>query len=807
MKKTMLMGFILIIVVVLGGLRFLNVKPAQSVGLAEDGVPAATAVVRIYYNDPADFELLKGFDLFEVNNWEEQYVLAAVNAAELATLKTIGFRVEVDGRATADFNRRPEPLLNQVSGIPGYPCYRTVEETFVTAETIVADYPNLANWIDIGDSWEKITPGGLPGYDLMALQLTNQTFPGPKPAIFILSAIHAREYAPAELNTRLAEYLVTQYGSDADVTWLLDYHEVHLLLQANPDGRKQAETGLSWRKNTNENYCSPTSINRGADLNRNFEFLWGCCGGSSASECSSTFRGSGPASEPEVQAIQSYSRAIFPDQREDDLDAPAPVDASGVFIDIHSFSELVLWPWGWGSDLAPNSSALQTLGRKMAYFNAYAPGQAISLYPTDGATDDFAYGDLGVAAYTFEVGTSFFQSCEVFENEILPQNLPALLYAAKSARAPYLLPAGPDAVDLSLSATAVSAGTTVELSALIDDTRFNNSNGSEPTQVIAAAEYMLDAPYWDTDNNPAAFPMTAEDGAFDAEQETAVAVIDTSGWELGQHILFVRGQDSDGNWGVVSAIFLYIIDPDTAPIIQGNVTDLNSGAPVLATIRTASGLYETTSDPLTGFYKLQVLSGAYDLIVEAEGYETQTVSDVSVQDYDLVTLDFELQPIVCGVFTSVDVPKTIPETTEATIFSALPIAESGNIVDVNVVDLQGTHTWFSDLTFTLRSAEGTAVEIMSPSCGNSQDFDLNLDDDAQPGMWPCPPTDAGVYRPSEPLSLLDGENMQGTWLLEIHDRFPQDGGQLENWGLEICTYAQNAYVQRVWLPFLGAPAQ
>ncbi len=107
--------------------------------------------------------------------------------------------------------------------------------------------------------------------------------PGPKPKLFITAAIHAREYTTAELVTRFAEYLVNNYGTNADATWILDHHEIHIMLHTNPDGRKQAETGLSWRKNTNQNYCGATSTSRGADLNRNFAFQWGCCGGSSGS--------------------------------------------------------------------------------------------------------------------------------------------------------------------------------------------------------------------------------------------------------------------------------------------------------------------------------------------------------------------------------------------------------------------------------------------------------------------------------------------------------------------------------------------
>jgi carboxypeptidase T len=98
---------------------------------------------------------------------------------------------------------------------------------------------------------------------------------------------------------------------------------------------------------------------------------------------------------------------------------------------------------------------LQTLGRKFAYWNGYSPEQSVGLYPNDGASDDHAYGTFGVAAYTIELGTAYFQSCIEFENTILPANIPALIYAAKVARTPYLTPSGPDVTHLSLSGNSV----------------------------------------------------------------------------------------------------------------------------------------------------------------------------------------------------------------------------------------------------------------------------------------------------------------------------------------------------------------
>ena len=506
-------------------------------------------VVSAYYTDRQMVNDLAAWtEPWEVHH-DQGYLVVDVTRAEYDLLLEAGFRLEIDERLTAKLNQPNVRLPGQTTGIPGYPCYRTVEETFAAAQAIVAAHPDLATWTDVGDSWEKTQNPADDGYDLMVLRLTSSAVSAAKPRLFIMTSVHAREYTPAELGTRFAEYLVDNYEQDADVTWLLDYHEIHLMLQANPDGRKKAETGLSWRKNTNESYCSPTSNYRGADLNRNFEFQWNCCGGSSSNECSETFHGSGPASEPETQAVQAYVRAQFPDQRQDDLGAAAPITTTGVFLDIHSYGELVLWPWGFTYDVAPNGTALQTLGRKFAYFNGYEPEQAIELYPTDGTTDDFAYGELGLAAYTFELGTFFFQDCATFENTILPDNLLALIYAAKVTRAPYLTPAGPDALDLAVEV--------VQLTATIDDTRYNNGNGTEPTQNVATAEYYIDIPPWVTTTTPISYPMTAVDGAFDETIENVEATLDTTGLSHGRHTIFVRGQDAGGNWGAFSAVFFY----------------------------------------------------------------------------------------------------------------------------------------------------------------------------------------------------------------------------------------------------------
>ncbi len=552
----------------LTGLLFAGLTP---VAQGQDAPAGEPYLARIHFSSQAELQQLAAtLDVWEVNHGSG-YLLALIWPAQQQELEAQGVAVTPDPARTQAMRAASNPALPAAvdEGIPGYACYRTVEETDADLAALADAHPDLAQWVDMGDSWERITPGGPPGYDLKTLVVTNRNSPAPKGVLFLIAAIHARELATTEFAARFGEYLVDNYGQDPEVTWLLDYNEIHILPLANPDGRKFAEQLLYWRKNTNDGDGCFTdavpSFYYGVDLNRNSSFKWNQCNGfncSSSNACSETFRGSGPASEPEVQALQDYGLTLFPDQRGSADDAAAPDDATGLFITLHSYGKLVLYPWGWTPDAPPNRTQLRTLGRKFGYYTGYTvcqSGEPNCIYQTDGTSDDWVYGDLGVAAYTFEIGTTFFQSCPYFEETILPENLDALLYAVKAARRPYQTPAGPEALDVSLSAPVTSPSAIITLTATVDDGRYaSNGFGDEPTQVISAARYSIDAPSWIT--GTVTHAMAAVDGAFDETVEEVQATIDTSGWTPGQHLIFVEGQDADGVWGAPSARFLQIID-------------------------------------------------------------------------------------------------------------------------------------------------------------------------------------------------------------------------------------------------------
>lgn len=585
----------------------------------------AREVLRVHTTERAEIQRLAGRYGHLMVSPEKGIVVFDAPAWERDRLRAEGFDLEVDALATEALQNQPAMLPSQKAGIPGYTCYRTVTETYARIDQLAAQHPELATIIDIGDSWEKSALGGSNGADVRVLKITNSAVAGPKPILFVMTAIHAREYTTAELNLRFAEYLLDRYGSDADATWVLDHHEVHLLIQSNPDGRRKAETGLSWRKNTNQGYCGTTSNSRGADLNRNWPFKWGqVSGGSSGNACDETYRGNSAASEPETTATLDYVRSLFADRRGPGDSDPAPLDTSGIFLDIHSYSPSVLWPWGWTENAAPNATGLEHLARRFAWFNHYNTYQSVGLYATDGTTDDTVYGELGVPAYTFEMGTAFFQSCASFESSIYPDNLQALLYAARTVRAPYQLPMGPEARQVVTSPDMPVTGDQITLTATIDDSRSSTYQGGVGAQNIASANAYVGTPPWQAGASPMA--MQASDGSFNATAETVQASVNTATLPPGKTLVYVQGQDASGALGAVSAGFVQVFDPSSLATVQGSVRHIASNDPVSgATITVAA---RTAQSAVDGSFSRRIEAGTVDVSVTAPGYEPWSQTNV-----------------------------------------------------------------------------------------------------------------------------------------------------------------------------------
>lgn len=207
------------------------------------------------------------------------------------------------------------------------------------------------------------------------------------PAIFFVGAHHAREHLSTEVPMHLINYLLSEYGKNPRVTQLLDSRILYFVPMLNVDGAMYDITGRkykSWRKNRVKN-----SRTYGVDLNRNYAFGWGT-GGSSRSESSDVYMGPNPFSEPETVAVKDFVET-HPEIR--------------VLLSFHTFSELILYPWGGKSEGigGRDQAVFESMAQTMAKWNKYTPEQASDLYIASGDTCDWAYGEHNIFCFTFEL--------------------------------------------------------------------------------------------------------------------------------------------------------------------------------------------------------------------------------------------------------------------------------------------------------------------------------------------------------------------------------------------------------------------
>lgn len=551
-----------------------SAAPERPAGL----VSGSSFVVRVYYDEIGDLDQLSAYDVWEYNNRQDRYVLAAVDFAGYTSLIKAGWRVEVDEEAGAELHQRGRRFTEFYGG------YRTVDELYADLQAMNLAAPDLSELVQYGES-HCLSRGGcvmgggetLPGFPLLAMRVTNEHRPGSsvidgdtitigsKPVFFLLANIHAREITTPELAMRFLDMLLNGYGNDADVTWVVDHHEIWVVPTANPDGHWLVELGETpgyggipfyQRKNANNDDDGDGTVDcdiwppggteqLGIDLNRNHSFGWSLIGASDQ-PCNITYHGSSPASENETAAIEQLISALIPDQRGPDLSDAAPDDTTGIFITLHSFGDLVLWPWGDRFSAAPNKLGLQAIGDRLASFNGYTSCQAgPCLYRTSGATDDWAYGELGIPSFTFEIGHSFMPSFEEIADRQWPDNAPALLYAAKIAGTPYQTARGP----VVHQPVVTGDNPLLTLAGTVDDTI---SGGHRVVAAIAS----IDTPPWVAGVGTIA--LEAADGAFDGPLEAVTGSISTTGLTPGWHMVFVQGQDMAGNWGAVSAAFFEV---------------------------------------------------------------------------------------------------------------------------------------------------------------------------------------------------------------------------------------------------------
>ena len=240
---------------------------------------------------------------------------------------------------------------------------------------------------------------------------------------------HGREHLSVEMALSVLEHLTSTYAGSESTRRRVDGTETWILFNLNPDGTTfdgGGSTYREWRKNRQPN-AGTTAI--GTDLNRNYGWKWGCCGGSSGSATSENYRGPRPWSAPEVAALKKFvdGRVIGGRQQ------------IRIHLSFHSYGRVVVWPWAHTSAGVPDAddrATLAAIGNEMARLAGYRGMQSNALYPTDGDQIDWMYGAHRIFSYTVELADRRYPPDEMIPTETT-RAMPAVQYALDNAACPW----------------------------------------------------------------------------------------------------------------------------------------------------------------------------------------------------------------------------------------------------------------------------------------------------------------------------------------------------------------------------------
>jgi len=273
-------------------------------------------------------------------------------------------------------------------------------EDFITQ--VHAKYPDITSVHSIGKTLE--------GRDILAMKISdNPRVDEAEPVVLVNAMHHAREVMTPEITTDMIDVLTSNYGKNAETTSWVNGAEIWVVPMFNLDGNDKMWNGNSmWRKNTRNGH--------GVDINRNYPAGWNSCSGSSGSTSAQDYRGTGPASEPETQAMMNLVASIKP-----------------VFnISYHSYSEIVIYPFGCRPNRTPTTAAVEAIGAEIGQKLGYKPGTAWELlYNADGGDIDWMYTAHQVIPFVIEVNSTsqgFHPSYQDWRDKTVLRNRPGWMH-------------------------------------------------------------------------------------------------------------------------------------------------------------------------------------------------------------------------------------------------------------------------------------------------------------------------------------------------------------------------------------------
>lgn len=320
------------------------------------------------YATDAEQEVLRAAGIaFEVRIEDLQYYYAKRAALDLAQSQSQGVAAVVGG---------------SMGG------FKTLAEIEAEIDRLAATYPLLCSpKFAVGSTIQGRTIWG------MRISTTPNAHDPSKAVMWYDALHHAREPMSGESLLLFADELLVNYGTDTTATRLIETRNLMFVPCVNPDGyeynRQIAPNGGGlWRKNRRNNGDGT----RGVDLNRNYDWEWGPqWPGSSGNTSSETYRGVAPFSEPETQSLVN-TMAIMP---------------PGISMSAHTYSNLMLYPWGYNTIVTPDDAIYRQYGSSFTAKNGWPRGTIWQvLYIANGGSVDYHYGQYGTLAFTPEIGSS-----------------------------------------------------------------------------------------------------------------------------------------------------------------------------------------------------------------------------------------------------------------------------------------------------------------------------------------------------------------------------------------------------------------
>ncbi len=283
--------------------------------------------------------------------------------------------------------------------------YHTFDEVVTHLTNMEAMYPSLVDVFSAGTSYE--------GRTIWAIKISDNVADdesGSEGVVYYDALTHARE--PLSMETQLYYFwwLLENYGTDPEATYLVDNREIYAILVVNPDGYVYNQTtnpggGGLWRKNRRPD---PDSGCFGVDLNRNYGYQWGLEPGSSGDPCSNIYRGEAPFSEPESATVRDLVLEIQP----------------AIAFTNHTHGQTFLSPFGYADTLAEYDLYAEFVSEFIPQqWDGYGTTAKMLGYTSSGTTRDYLHSE-GIPAWTPEIGNSFWEIPDVLCSRLVEYLIP-----------------------------------------------------------------------------------------------------------------------------------------------------------------------------------------------------------------------------------------------------------------------------------------------------------------------------------------------------------------------------------------------